>query len=321
MTASITLPDGRTVDLDNDVVLGRAPVAPPQSPGARSISVSVQTVSKTHVLVGADATGVGSIVLGSAYSTDLLTADGARRVDPGARVPVPPGHHIRIGTEAVVTVDHGATAADMDDTTIVRGALDPSIIPSQPGVDGAPLGERAPGVDWSAEPEPPPGRPEPPAVDPNPVAATPPVVPPPEPVVSDPESPRAAAGTGVETPPVPPSAPAAEATPAAPAAAATIDLGAAAQPGAVPPGAFPPGAAPGAQPPPPGSQPPPPGSQPPPPGSQPPPPGSQPPPPGSQPPPPGAFSAGAVAPGPGFGTPAQTTGSSSFGVGSVGARV
>lgn len=230
----LVLHDGRRVELDDDVVVGRAPVAPESAPGARSVSVSVQTVSKTHALIGADASGVWVVDLGSSNGTEILGASGrGERIASGVRVRVPPGSVLRVGTDTVIDIDRGGPDLDQ---TIVRPAGAPGVVPAQPGTQGRPLAQRADDVDWSAEPAPPPGRPTP-AIDssaPEPASAPPPPPAPPPPVAPGERPPAAPTTIDIASAPPAPAAPAPSHAPPPPFAsapsfvappAATVDPG------------------------------------------------------------------------------------------------
>lgn len=178
----LIFPDGRRKELDGDVVVGRAPIAPPSSPSAASVSLSVPTVSKTHALFGESADGPWVVDLGSSNGTEVLDPSGrAQRLEAGQRTPIPGGHNVRLGTDTVVSIAAGAAAPAAEDATVsYRPApapmpMDPAVIPAQPGADGQPLAPASDAVDWSAVIEPPPGAPTPPA-DIAPVASPAPQV-------------------------------------------------------------------------------------------------------------------------------------------------
>jgi pSer/pThr/pTyr-binding forkhead associated (FHA) protein len=165
-TTMLVLPDGRQVRLDSDVVIGRAPVPPPESPEARPVSVEVATVSKTHALIGCTPSSVWIVDLESSNGSEIIDSSGrASRIVPGVRSLVPTRCHIRLGTEAIVTVeqviDEPAVPVD-DDITVERPVrASASVVPEQPGRDGKPLPPRSPDVDWSVPPAPAPGLPTP----------------------------------------------------------------------------------------------------------------------------------------------------------------
>lgn len=191
MTPTLVFPDGRRVDLDDVIVVGRAPVAPDSAPAARSISVSVPTVSKTHALIGHDAHGVWLVDLHSSNGSEILDEAGrSERAVPGERLTIPPGSLIRIGTDAIITIDVPSTVDDDLDRTVV-------LAPTPPPV--APLGDSIDSVDWSAVTDPE-------AVDGGAPAPVPPQPVPPQPVPSPPVPPQ----------PPPPTAPPHPASPVAP---------------------------------------------------------------------------------------------------------
>lgn len=137
VSPELVFPDGRRVELDVDIVVGRAPIAPEMAPSARSITVAAGTVSKTHALIGHDDSGVWLVDLHSSNGSEVLDDLGAsERADPGRRVAVPDGCHIRIGTNMIITIDSGADVADDDsDRTMVRR---PAATPTTPAVAPSP---------------------------------------------------------------------------------------------------------------------------------------------------------------------------------------
>lgn len=162
MTApTLVLPDGRHIELDDDVVLGRAPIAPESSPSARSISLSVPTISKTHVLIGHDDDGVWLVDLHSSNGTEVLDATGAsERAVPGYRLAVAAGSHVRLGTDTIITVIGIAVTGSAPDQ--VDDALDRTVTvrpPESSDAASSVAGAARPGaaVDWSTvtDPEPP----------------------------------------------------------------------------------------------------------------------------------------------------------------------
>jgi pSer/pThr/pTyr-binding forkhead associated (FHA) protein len=109
--SALIFPDGRRNELDREVVVGRAPVAPPSSPSAVLVSLSVPTVSKTHALFGQSADGPWVVDLGSSNGTEVLgPSGGARRIEAGQRTSIPEGHAIRLGPDTVVVIETGAAA-------------------------------------------------------------------------------------------------------------------------------------------------------------------------------------------------------------------
>ncbi len=229
-TVSLVLPDGRRIQLDDDVVIGRAPVAPDNSPAARSVSLVAPTVSKTHALIGRTAGVVWLVDLHSSNGSEIVDGSGtATTVVPGVTSTIPPGSHLRLGTDVVVTVDR--PVAGVDDTTVVRApAPVATIVPPQPGTDGRPLPAASAAVDWSVVMEPARGAPMPSSArQPGPGTHRPPPQPPsPQPPSPQPPSPGS---------PVAPSAPAF--SPSSPPTAQVAAVMPAAQPGqfgmAVPP--------------------------------------------------------------------------------------
>jgi hypothetical protein len=193
MTPGLVFPDGRRVELDDDIVVGRAPVAPESSPSARSISLSVPTVSKTHALISQDASGVWLVDLHSSNGSEVINdAGSSEQAVPGQRLSVPDGSHIRLGTDTIITVDFGAASGDDDPdrtmvvppspapTTPAPAAGDPADVvvadPADP-VDRSSLTDPAPAAPivpapvaatWQAAPPPPPVQPPPPPVQPPP---------------------------------------------------------------------------------------------------------------------------------------------------------
>ncbi len=190
MIPVLVFPDGRRVELDADVVVGRAPVVPEGSPAARSISVPVPTVSKTHALIGSDADGVWLIDLHSSNGSEALDSLGAsQRAVPGQRLSIPAGSHIRIGTDTIITVDAGVPEEDDDRTVTIRPtpASPPPVAP--PAAPSSAVDPADP-VDWSAVADPAPvvpAAPEPVRASPQPEPAQQP--PPPPPVAPQPAAP------------------------------------------------------------------------------------------------------------------------------------
>lgn len=184
MIPTLVLPDGRRIELDDDIVLGRAPIAPETSPSARSISLSSPTVSKTHVLVGHDSDGVWLVDLDSSNGSEVLDDHGmSERAVPGQRMTVPEGAHLRVGTDTIITIDSGTPPAedDLDRTMVVRPAPVSPEPPSPPTIGE--VSAPADPVDWSSvtDPQPPPPvvpEPSEPA-QPSPSQPPPPQPPPP----------------------------------------------------------------------------------------------------------------------------------------------
>ncbi len=199
MIPALILPDGRRVELDADVVLGRAPVAPEWSPSARSISVSVPTISKTHALIGHDADGVWLVDLHSSNGSESLDGAGvSKRAVPGQRLSIPTGSHIRVGTDTIITIDSGAASDDEDlDRTLVM----PVATATPPTPPSARAADPTEPVDWSAvtnRNQVVPAAPERPApsIAPQPV---PPQPAPPHPVPRQPVPPQPAPPSAVRT--------------------------------------------------------------------------------------------------------------------------
>lgn len=173
MSSALVFPDGRRVDLDAVVVVGRAPIAPDTSPGARSISLASRTVSKTHALIGHDETGVWLVDLHSSNGSEALADSGAsQRAVPGERLVIPDGSHIRLGTDTIITIDSGPAAVDddLDRTVVIRPSPPPAAATPAPALPPEP-----------AVPEPPAPQPAAPVVAPpvNPAPAPPLYSPPP----------------------------------------------------------------------------------------------------------------------------------------------
>jgi hypothetical protein len=87
----LVLPGGAEVPLDTAVLLGRDPVAPEGARGARPIAVRdpQKTVSKTHVLLTPDPSGV--------RVRDLNSTNGTTLVLPGGSAPVPARGEVLVG--------------------------------------------------------------------------------------------------------------------------------------------------------------------------------------------------------------------------------
>lgn len=202
-TVSLVLPDGRRVGLDDDIVIGRAPIAPDDSPAARSVSLVAPTVSKTHALIGRTSGVVWLVDLHSSNGSEIVDATGAATtVVPGVRTTIAPACHLRLGTDVVVTVERPVASAD--DATVVRVPAQPTSgrppapaapgVPRQPGSDGRPLPAASDAVDWSVVIEPAPGAPSPASAgQPPPPQAPPPQPPPPQPPPPGPAAPAAPA--------------------------------------------------------------------------------------------------------------------------------
>ncbi len=171
--AALILPDGRRIVLDRDVVIGRAPIAPDESPAARSVSLGTPTVSKTHALIGCTGRVVWAIDLHSSNGSEIVDPSGAATaLTPGAKTTVAPGCGLRLGTEVLITVERPLVGDD--DPTVVRDVgtsaqgSPTTIVPEQPGRDGRALPAASDAVDWSVEMDPPPG--SPPTQPPPPIA-------------------------------------------------------------------------------------------------------------------------------------------------------
>ena len=121
---ALILPDARRIALDRDVVIGRAPVAPDDSPAARSVSLGTPMVSKSHALIGRSRGVVWVIDLDSSNGTEIVDPSGAATVvTPGERTPIAPGCHLRLGAVVVITVER---PVDRDDDVTVEREIDAS---------------------------------------------------------------------------------------------------------------------------------------------------------------------------------------------------
>jgi hypothetical protein len=97
------------VDATAPLFLGRAPVAPPDRPGARVVAVPdpEKSISKTHAMLELDA---GDLLVHDLNSTNgvwVVPADGeAIEVEPGEPVAIPAGGELELG-DVVIRVELG----------------------------------------------------------------------------------------------------------------------------------------------------------------------------------------------------------------------
>lgn len=97
---SVTLDDGRPVTVIGPVLLGRNPQPDPGEEHAQLIKIADQTrtVSKTHLRISVDDTGLYVTDLGSTNGSTVTTIDGvSRRCPAGDRVRVSEGNIVSIG--------------------------------------------------------------------------------------------------------------------------------------------------------------------------------------------------------------------------------
>lgn len=90
------------------VVIGRSPAVIPEYAQAQLVKAAdpSRSVSKSHALLGIDATGLWVADLGSTNGTFVITPGGGDvKVQPGAPVYVPAGSDIELG-QYVIQVDH-----------------------------------------------------------------------------------------------------------------------------------------------------------------------------------------------------------------------
>ena len=100
----LALPSGESVTLDRDVVLGRAPKAPPVAAAERPnlVKIADPGVSRTHVLVSLRDWQVLVRDLGSANGTDVvLPGREPLRLREGQDMPILPGSDIVLGEDIV----------------------------------------------------------------------------------------------------------------------------------------------------------------------------------------------------------------------------
>jgi len=97
----LLMPHGdEPVVLAGALVIGRSPVTIPEYSQAQLVKASdpSRSVSKTHALLGIDATGLWVADLGSTNGTFVITPSGGDvKVQPGAPVYVPSGSDIELG--------------------------------------------------------------------------------------------------------------------------------------------------------------------------------------------------------------------------------
>ncbi len=114
------------------------------------------TVSKTHALIGQDASGVWLVDLHSSNGSEVLDhAGSSERAVPDQRLFVPDGSHIRLGTDTIITVDFGAASGDDDPyRTMVVPPPQANPAPAAVASQAAPSPPPAPPVQ-SVQPPPP----------------------------------------------------------------------------------------------------------------------------------------------------------------------
>jgi pSer/pThr/pTyr-binding forkhead associated (FHA) protein len=101
----LVLPSGESVTLDRDVVLGRAPKAPPVVAAERPnlVKISDPGVSRTHVLVSLRDWQVLVRDLGSSNGTEVvLPGRESVRLREGQDMPLLPGSDVVLGEDIVI---------------------------------------------------------------------------------------------------------------------------------------------------------------------------------------------------------------------------
>ena len=94
------LDDGRQITIDGLVLLGRNPQPQPGEEDAQLIKLAdeTRTVSKSHLAVGLDGSGVYVVDRGSTNGSIVTTPNGtATRCQPGDVVSVDPGSIVSMG--------------------------------------------------------------------------------------------------------------------------------------------------------------------------------------------------------------------------------
>ena len=104
---SIALPDGRVLPLTPAIVVGRGPDVARGPLGAAPLAIADPSLSKTHAVLEADASGVWVTDLHSTNGTALEVGGSTARCAPGVRTPLPPGAIVRLGD--VVVAMRGVT--------------------------------------------------------------------------------------------------------------------------------------------------------------------------------------------------------------------
>ena len=97
------------VDATAPLFLGRAPVAPPDRPGARVLAVPdpEKSISKTHAMLELDLGELRVHDLNSTNGVWVVPAGGeAIEVEPGEPVVIPPGAELELG-DVVIAVELG----------------------------------------------------------------------------------------------------------------------------------------------------------------------------------------------------------------------
>jgi hypothetical protein len=98
---SIALPDGRVLPLTSAVVVGRGPDVARGPLGAAPLAIADPSLSKTHAVLEADASGVWVTDLHSTNGTAVEAGGSSARCEPGVRTPLPPGAVVRLGDVVV----------------------------------------------------------------------------------------------------------------------------------------------------------------------------------------------------------------------------
>jgi hypothetical protein len=94
------LDDGREIDIDGLVLLGRNPQPQPGEEDAELIKVAdeTRTVSKSHLAIGLDAAGLFVVDRGSTNGSTVTTPAGvSTRCQPSQVIYVPAGSIVSIG--------------------------------------------------------------------------------------------------------------------------------------------------------------------------------------------------------------------------------
>ena len=97
---TIALDDGRSIDVEGPLLLGRNPQPQPGEENAQLVTLAdeTRTVSKSHLAIGVDAAGLYVVDRGSTNGSVITTPEGASaRCRPGEVIHTAPGSIVSIG--------------------------------------------------------------------------------------------------------------------------------------------------------------------------------------------------------------------------------
>jgi hypothetical protein len=108
-TLMLTMKSGARVPVANAVAIGRSPAA---ADGVQPLALDDAMLSKSHLCIGIDASGVWVVDTHSTNGVDVRSPDGAVvSITPGVRTPLTTGSRVRFGDSwCDVAVSAGSTS-------------------------------------------------------------------------------------------------------------------------------------------------------------------------------------------------------------------